>query len=264
MQQRPGGFDGDIAESLRATCSLAHDHGLSVWFRLMQPTLPTWFENEGGLSDRRAAATHWPRWVELVAEHVGDYADGWVPFEAPVAMAHRLEPSDARRHGELVHHLFVAWRDAWRILRGRQPVVTSIDASTANPEVWEIWVRGLIDGIVRAPGRMERRLDELAGACDVFGLAVRSDAETLLYRVAERTGGAPLALTYRPLGASRAERAHQVTMMWREVDRAAEELRLQAVVSASFADTPGVPGLVTSDRDLHEVGAAFTRQTRPR
>ena len=199
-----------------------------------------------------------------MATELGDHADGWVPFEAPVAMGHRLEPTDARRHGELVHHLFVAWRDAWRILRGRQPVVTSIDATTTNPEQWEIWVRGLIDGIVRAPGRMERRLDELAGACNVFGLAVRSDAETLLYRAAERTGGAPLALTYRPLGGSRAERAHHTTTMWREVERAADELHLQAVVSASFADAPGVPGLVTSDRDLHEVGAAFIRQDRPR
>jgi hypothetical protein len=210
---------------------------MQVWFRLLQPRLPHWFDDEGGLSDERATSTHWPRWVEQAAEHLGAFADGWVPFEAPYAMAHRLEPDDARRHATLVHHLMVAWRDAWRILHGPAPLVASIDLATLASESGStrggMWVGAFRDGRMRIPGRVERRLDQLAGSCDILGLALRTDVEATLYRIAD-VSGLPLALTYRPLGNSDAERAHHLATVHAQVDRAAEEVRLRAVLTTAL------------------------------
>ena len=231
-------LDGGVIEAVRAAATQARSFGMQVWFRLLQPRLPHWFDDEGGLSDQRAVSTHWPRWAEQAAEHLGDVADGWVPFEAPYAMAHRIEPNDARRHAALVHHLMVGWRDAWRILHGPAPVVASIDlatlASEAHSATGGMWVGAFRDGRMRIPGRVERRLDQLAGSCDILGLALRTDVEATLYRIADVGGGLPLALTFRPTGNSDAERAHHLAVVQTEVDRAAEEVQLRAVLTTAL------------------------------
>jgi hypothetical protein len=236
-----------------------------------------WFDDEGGFTDDRTAATFWPRWVELVADRLGDVAAGWVPLEAPFAMCNRLMPDDPRRHGEVVHHVMVAWRDAWRILRGPLPVATSLDVAVERPADespqareeaarrdqlrWGLWLQGFTDGVVRIPGRADRSLDDLQGACDVLGLAVRSDVETCLYRVAEHGLDRPLALTYRPLGDTDGDRAKQVEAMWNEVHRASQQLDIRSVTITPFADTAGAPGIVTKDREVKDSGAAFAPAT---
>ena len=116
-QPKAGAYDGDVFEQVHAAALAARGLGLQPWFRLLQPAIPKWFDNDGGFTDDRTAGHWWPRWVELVAEQLGEGAAGWVPFEAPYAMAQRLVPDDPRRHGELMHTLVVAWRDAWRLLR---------------------------------------------------------------------------------------------------------------------------------------------------
>lgn len=272
-QPRPGSTDGSVFERLRLAAETAAAAGVATWFRLLQPEIPHWFDDEGGFTDARTAATWWPRWVELAADRLGDVAAGWVPIEAPFGMCRRLMPDDPRRHGEVTHQVMVAWRDAWRILRGRVPVATSLDVAIERPSNesteareaanrldhlrWALWLRGLTDGVVRIPGRADRTLPDLAGSVDVVGLALRRDVETCLYRAAEYGLGHPLAVVYRPEGSSDGERAQQVTTMWREVRRAADQLDIASVTITPFVDAPENPGIVTIDRELKDSGHTF-------
>lgn len=255
---REGAVDGGLLEALHVAALAARGRGVEPWFRLMQYDVPRWFENEGGLSDRKAAATHWPRWVQAVADSLGDVAGGWVPFEAPGAMADRLEPDDPKRHGELTHHLFVAWRDAWRILRGGPPVSTSLDRRALG-----LWLPTLVDGTVRVPGRVERRVPDLAGSCDVIGVALRDRIESTLAMVHDVGGGRPTALTYRPTGDTESERSDAMASTWRTATHSAADTGLSAVWVTPFVEAPGEPGLCTSGHRLTDTGAAFFEGAQP-
>ena len=272
-QPRAGAFDGDVFERVHGAAQAARSAGLQPWFRLLQPTVPWWFDNEGGFTDDGTAGHWWPRWVELAAERLGDVAAGWVPFEAPFGICDRLMPDDPRRHGEVMHTMVVAWRDAWRLLHGPLPVISSLDVAVVRPVDdtppareaarrldqlrWGLWFQGFTDGVVRIPGRADRELPDLAGSVDVLGLALRSDVETCLYRAAEYGLGRPLALTFKPVGDTDAQRSSNVTAMWREVHRAADQLDIATVLATPFADTEGNPGIVTKDRELKDSGNAF-------
>lgn len=277
-QPRAGSIDQDVIESVISTAMLARRHGLEPWFRLLQARVPTWFDNEGGFTDARFAGRFWPRWVEAAADALGDLAAGWVPFEAPFALAARLVPDNPAVHGELVDTLVVAWRDAWRILHGGTPVATSLDVAVVRPSDdsppaveaarrfdqlrWGVWLGGLANGTISIPGRADRELTDLAGACDIVGLAIRADTETVLYRAAEMAPDRPLALTFRPQGASDAERTKSIESMWRSARRAAEELRLVSVSITPFADErdpsgAANDGIVTRDREPKDSAHAF-------
>lgn len=234
---RPGRLDGGVIEHLLASAARARSAGIATWFHLLQPDVPPWFDDEGGFGDAATAGRWWPRWVEAVADALGGAADGWVPMEAPFAMAQRLRPDDPRRHGELVDTLCVAWRDAWRVLHGPVPVACSLDvrvvriprddvvgAEAARRDEhlrWRTWLRALRDGTITIPGRADRELDDLAGACDQLGIAVGGDAsfdpEPLLHRTADEGPDRPLALTFRPLGADLDARAEAVDAVERRL-----------------------------------------------
>ncbi|MDO8362677.1 MAG: family 1 glycosylhydrolase [Actinomycetota bacterium] len=271
---RAAGYDGSVLEQAHGAATLARSLGLQPWFRLLQADVPHWFDDEGGFADARNAGLWWPRWVELAAGHLGEVSAGWVPFEAPYAMALRMEPTDARKHGELMHQLVVAWRDAWRILRGGPPVATALDVAVERPlgpsqhELdearrrdqlrWGVWLGGLADGMVRIPGRADREVAELAGACDIVGLAVRSGVETALHRAAEQGPERPLAVTFRPEGATDTARADSVAAMWRDVRGAGS--MVAAVTITPFIDDPALPdrpGIATAARVLKDAGHAF-------
>ena len=224
--------DGSVFEALAAASSAARAAGLAVWFRLLQPDVPRWFDNDGGFGDDRTASTYWPRWVDLVSGRLGDHADGWVPFEAPFGLVGRLAPENPRRQGELLHHLVVAWRDSWRLLRGVVPVATSLDLAIERPADerpesvaearrrddmrWYTWFGGLRDGVERIPGRAERVLDDLDRSCDQMGVALAADTaqerdlEDLLARVGEQRLHMPLAITLRAVGSSAGERQESI------------------------------------------------------
>lgn len=255
---REASLDGGVLEACRLAALAARDAGIEPWFRLLQYEVPHWFENEGGFSDRRAAANHWPRWVQSVADSLGDVAAGWVPFEAPGAMADRLEPDDPKRHGELVHHLFVAWRDAWRILRGGPPVATSLDRRAIGR-----WLPALVDGVVRIPGRVDRRIADLSGACDVIGVALRDRIESTLVMVREVSHGRPTSLTYRPAGPDETTRSDAMASVWRDAVRSAGDTGLTAVWVTPFVEAPSQPGLCTADHRLTDTGAAFVEGDQP-
>jgi hypothetical protein len=275
-QPKAGTIDGDVFEQLHAAATEARGLGMGTWFRLLQPEIPKWFDNDGGFTDDRTAGHWWPRWVELAAEQLGEVAAGWVPFEAPYAMANRLVPDDPRRHGELMHTLVVAWRDAWRVLRTGPPVATSLDVAVERPTDpspdaareahrrdqlrWGLWLDGLRDGMVRIPGRSDRELPDLAGACSIVGLAARTGIEAALHRAAEQGPERPLALTFRPVGATDAERARAMAGMWRDVREAGSEVEVRSVTITPFTDDPAAPerpGIATANRILKDSGDAF-------
>lgn len=247
-QPVPGRLNGEVVEVARSACEIAAGFGLGVWFRLYQPVQPRWFDNDGGFTDDRAAARDWPRWVEAAGEALGDVAAGWVPFEAPFGIVTRLAPGDPRRQGEILDRLVTAWRDAWRILRGGAPVATSLDVTLVRPAVadsqahidastredtmrWFTWLHALSTGEVVIPGRADRTLADLAGACDIVGIAVRADSEGHLHRTAEMGPERPLALTFRAPDGSDAQRTEAAERMWAEVARAAAELPLTHVTT---------------------------------
>ena len=245
-QPKPATLDGGVVEQVRATAQTVRSSGGQLWLCLLSPDVPRWFQNEGGFTDASTARHWWPRWVEAIADAVGDDVDGWVPFEAPFAMANRLVPGDPRRHGELVDTLLVAWRDAWRLLQGPVPVATSLDVRTvviprddvvaaeaARREEhlrWHTWLRALRDGTITIPGRADRELADMAGACDQLGIAVSGDAgvdlEPLLHRAAEQGPDRPLALTFRPVGPDPDARAEAVDTVLRRATELAASLPL--------------------------------------
>lgn len=81
---------------------------------------------------------------------------------------------------------------------------------------WDTWGHGLRTGIVGIPGRADTRLDDLAGALDVLGIALRADEgthrdlETLLSRLVDLRLERPVAVTVRPDGTSDAQRLESV------------------------------------------------------
>jgi hypothetical protein len=246
-QPKPGTLDGGVVEMMRSTAHTVRAGGGQLWLCLLSPDVPRWFDNEGGFTDEATARHWWPRWVETIADAVGDDVDGWVPFEAPFALANRLVPDDPRRHGTLVDTLLVAWRDAWRLLHGPVPIATSLDVRTVvipRDDVvaaewarredhlrWHTWLRSLRDGTITIPGRADRELADLAGSCDELGVAVSGgasvDLEPLLHRVADQGPDRPLAVTFRPTGADRDERGEAIDAVARQVTGLAESLPIR-------------------------------------
>ena len=246
-QPKPATLDGGVVEQIRGAAQVVRAAGGELWLQLSSPDVPRWFENEGGFTDESTARHWWPRWVETLADAVGDDVDGWVPFEAPFAMANRLVPADPRRHGVVVDTLLVAWRDAWRLLHGPVPIATSLDvrpvtiprddvvaADAARREEhlrWHTWLRALRDGTITIPGRADRELADLAGACDRLGVAISGngsapDLEPLLHRVAEQGPDRPLAVTFRPIGPDRDARAEAVDLVLRRARELATSMPL--------------------------------------
>lgn len=193
VQPRAGAIDGDAVEWHRNVVQAARSLGLSVWITLLERDVPRWFDDERGFADVKTAARWWPRWVEVAADAIGDLADGWHPIDHPLGVATRLaqrsdDSLDPVRHGEVIDTLVVAWRDAWRVLRGGPPVATALRVGHVHPAddtvpalqearrlehlMWTTWLRGLRDGSVMIPGRADRELADLAGAADVMGVAV--------------------------------------------------------------------------------------------
>jgi hypothetical protein len=193
MQPREGSLDGDAVEEARAFIEQARSLGIEVWVTLLERDVPHWFDNERGFADDATAGRWWPRWVEAAADAVGDVVSGWHPIDDPLRCADRTARRgdgsvDPVRHGEVLDTLVVAWRDAWRILRGGPPVATALRVGTVRPVdhtvsaaeearrrdhlMWTLWLRGLRDGSVVIPGRADRELADLAGAADFVGVGV--------------------------------------------------------------------------------------------
>ena len=275
-------LDGHWVEWYSDVIDAARSVGVGVWPILLERNVPRWFDDERGFSDTKTADRHWPRFVEAVAEVFGDRVDGWFPIDDPIAFAARREPADPTRHGELVDTMVVAWRNAWRVLRGGPPVAGSFGVRTVRPVDstvpaaeaarrqdhlrWKTFLRGLRDGTVVIPGRADRVLPDLAGAIDIVGVKLRTDlAEdsviddeslrrweervlSMLHRVAEE--GPDLPITVAAFRASRSTRT--------EIAADAEVFTEATVRAVTSAWRDGV----AIDSAYFEPGIASTKDTQ--
>lgn len=232
LQPRPGSLDGSWAEWYGDVITAAHHHGIRLWATLLERSIPQWFDDEGGFNDTKTAGRFWPRYVETMADTFGDQLDGWFPIDDPLGFTDLYARDSGRQHGELLHTMVEAWRDAWRILRGGPPVAGSFTVGHITPInespdaadearrrdhlVWRTFLRGLRDGTVVIPGRADCELADLAGAIDVLGIRIRTDlgadhsldddslrrwnerAQMSLHRVVNEGPNLPIAVTYTP------------------------------------------------------------------
>lgn len=285
LQPRPGGLHGEAVEWYLGMLHAARSSGVALHLTLAERITPSWFDNDGGFTDARLTGHWWPRWVEAASEAFGDAltgcGGGWVPFDNPLGLANRLIPDDPRRHGELLDTLMVAWRDAWRILRGAAPVITCFGVTTVRPANqtvqaaeaarrmdhlrWRLWLQGLGDGTISIPGRADRQLADLDGACDVLGIVVPDADEALgaMHRAAEMGPDRPMALTLiTPSGPDR-DRLVAVQRFRTAAAEAAQGTPLVAVHMSPTFDAPGheqgqEDGIITRDRDVKDSGVEFS------
>ena len=190
LQPVPGSVDDDWREWYGSVLLAAERHGVDVWAALHEHTVPAWFDDEGSFADDKAAGLAWPRWVETAADLFGDGVAGWFPMVDPTGVAARWA-ADTRKHEAALLNVAVAWRDAWRILRGGPPVATALGVRMTRPADqtvpaleasrfedhvrWKLWLRGLRDGVVRLPNGNERVVSDLGGALDLLGVVTSLD-----------------------------------------------------------------------------------------
>ena len=276
LQPKAGAFDGDAVEWYAGLLEHAATLGVGLQFTLLERVVPTWFDNDGGFTDARFAGHWWPRWVEGASERFGDSVAGWAPFDNPFAYANRLIPDDPRRHGELLDTMVVGWRDAWRLLRGGPPVSTAIGVKTVRPADqttqageearredhlrWHLFLQGLHDGTISIPGRADRELPDLAGACDVLGIIVADVDESLggVLRAAEMGPDRPLSITLITPKGKDADRLTIVERFELACGEAAEGAPLESMALSPTFDIDGHDdGIITLDRDVKDSAAVF-------
>lgn len=279
LEPRPGDLDGQWVEWYSDVVTAATSQGVNIWACLLERTVPSWFDDERGFFDTRTAGRYWPRFVEQIAEIFGDRVTGWFPIDDPIGFAARTETDDARRHGELIDTLLVAWRDAWRILHGGPPIASSLTIRHVRPDEtsptgierahreahlrFTTFLRGLRDGTITIPGRADRILTDLEGSADVIGIKMRTDlgddtsiddeslrrwqerAQGLIHRVENESPNRPMTIMHR------VNRRHTT-----ETERDAEVLSEAFVRSIDASRDDGVdvtavfvePG-IAADRD---------------
>lgn len=189
--------DRDALEHVEAIVDAARAAGLEMWLGLHDAALPGWFVDEGAFVDDKARGRYWPAYVDLVAQTVGDRVTGWFPVIEPFGTARRgyltgeRPPgrADAETHAKAVRGIWLAWRDAWRLLRGGPPVATALDlapvyradntlptqqaAHELDEGTFGVTFHALRDGLLRVPGLAEAEVEDLRDSCDVIGLVYR-------------------------------------------------------------------------------------------
>ena len=276
MQPAAGVVNGDAVEFYLGATQTARACGVSLQFTLLERNVPKWFDNDGGFGDAKWTGHWWPRWVETCADTFGDSVAGWVPIDHPLAVANRLYPDDPRRHGEVLDTVIKAWRDAWRILQGGPPIITSFGVEIVRPVDqtipaehaakrldqirWRLWLQGLRDGVVSIPGRADVEVADLAGSCDVLGITVRHerDALGLLHRAAEMGLDRPMAVTMLLPAGTDADRELVIERYMQQATKAASGLKLLAIaVSPAFDVVEGDRGIISRDRELKDSGRVY-------
>ena len=252
VQPAPGAFDGGALEAEHDRLAALVDNGITPWVALHHVAQPGWFVDEGGMLDDRARGRHWPRFVDGVAQALGDLAGGWFPLLDPVGWAANgflwgaAPPGrrDPETFAKAVRATWMAWRDAWRELRGPLPVVTAVQlgpvhaADQTQPArerarewddtTWGSLVSALRDGVVSVPGLAEIEVPDLQDSGDAVGI---------IYR-----GGIDLAATGDPTGWPPGERPPWVEGLADTLHRLAEVLPDRPIIVAEH-------GVGTDDDD---------------
>src|SRR4051812_19972127 len=184
LQPGEGRWSPEATEALVSAVNAARDQGLAPWLTLLEGAIPPWFDDEGGFADAKEAGRWWPRYVEGVAERVGDACAGWFPMVDPAGVAEHAFAGASERTAALGRRgLVTGWRDAWRILHGGPPVATTLRIDTTWPA---LWLQDLRDGVVVTEILSDVTLTDLAGACDLLGGVVRVGKGVAAEAVAER------------------------------------------------------------------------------
>ncbi len=196
LELTAGKFDFARFEHERRVIDAAGAAGLQVWLTLFQRQVPGWFVEEGGFADDKGRGYFWPRYVDMCAEHFGDAVNGWTPIDEQYAWAsagyltgtHPPFRSEPRDFGAALRGTWMAWRDAWRLLRGSgSPVATAwnvaptfvVDGSNAGRGVanraeklfWDVPIRAIRDGELHIPGRHPEEVPDLRDSCDIVGIS---------------------------------------------------------------------------------------------
>lgn len=195
IEPAEGRRDDAAVEHCRAVLEAARDAGVAPWLCLHHISSPGWFTElgEGAFRDDRARSYHWARHVAFCAEAFGDLAGGFQPIHEPTAYASRAYLTGAHPPGDrdpehfaqALRGMVLAWRDAWRELRGGPPVATVLDLAPVFPiddsvpagryarateaVVWTTWVRALRDGLLVVPGLPEVEVPDLRDSGDLVG-----------------------------------------------------------------------------------------------
>ena len=201
LQPAPGALHGGALEAEHDRLAALASNGITPWVALQHVALPGWFVDEGGFGDDRARSRHWPRFVDGIAQALGDVAGGWFPLVDPIGWASNAylwgSAPPGRRDEETfakgVHATWMAWRDAWRELRGPLPVVTAVQlgpvhaadqmvparerARTWDEMTWGSLVSALRDGVVSVPGLAEIEVPDLQDSADAVGVIYRGGVE---------------------------------------------------------------------------------------
>jgi hypothetical protein len=125
---------------------------------------------------------------------------------------------------------------------------------------WHLWLQGLHDGTISIPGRADRELPELAGACDVLGIVVADVDESLgaVLRAAEMGPDRPLSITLITPKGKDAGRVNVVQRFEVACGEAAEGAPLEAIALSPTFDIDGHDdGIITLDRDVKDSAAVF-------
>ncbi|MEY3361585.1 MAG: hypothetical protein RL531_1304 [Actinomycetota bacterium] len=200
IEPSEGRRDPAAIEHSRAVLEAARDAGVSPWLCLHDVTLPGWFTElgEGGFRDDRARSYHWAKHVAFCAETFGDLVAGWQPIAEPTAyvtgayLTGEMPPGerDPEHFAQALRGMVLAWRDAWRELRGGPPVATMLNLSpvfpiddsvpagrharTTDAVIWSTWVRALRDGLLLVPGLPEVEVPDLRDSGDLVGCTYTS------------------------------------------------------------------------------------------
>jgi hypothetical protein len=248
LQPTAGRWSSEAVEALASDLTAATTAGLAPWLALLGRRTPPWFEDDGGFADAKAAGRWWPRYIEGVAERVGDTVGGWLPIVAPSVLA---AEAFAGRDETVVtagrRALIVAWRDAWRILHGGPPVATALSLQPWDDE----WPRALRTG-EPLPNGLE--LDGLADSCDLLGGIVRiGDGATaeepaeLLVRLAAEGPDRPLAVLASLDADGEEERARAAEVLVEAIGLArGDGLDVPLVFAEGLLDAEGGVGTVAS------------------
>ncbi len=193
VEPRRGHFDDAALERYRERVEAVRAAGAHPWVTLQHVSLPGWFVDDGAFIDDRARGSAWPRYVDAVAETLGDLVAGWFPIIEPNAWAaagYQIGTRPPGRHdpetaAKALRGIWFAWRDAWRLLRGSAPVATALDlapivavdgtvtaratARELDRWMWSMPVSALRDGALDIPGRALEEVPDLRDSADLIG-----------------------------------------------------------------------------------------------
>ena len=193
----PGALHQGALETERHRLTELVAAGITPWVALHHVAQPGWFVDEGGMLDSRTRSRHWPRYVDETAQAVGDLVGGWFPILDPVGWAANghlwgVAPpgrQDPETFARAVQATWFAWRDAWRQLRGSQPVATAVQLGPVHAAdltiparkradlwdglTWGALVSALRDGVIDVPGLALVDVPDLRDAADLVGVIYR-------------------------------------------------------------------------------------------